>query len=166
MKADSVQSPHDPDATYGPPPQLAVRPDVIPTPTPDPPAAGNDERADDKPFCPPSSYITWAISLRRVFNADPLACPRCASPMRVLAAIFAALGLPTDPPARYSAHPPPQLAFDPPPRRVGRRPYRAGPTQSPHPSTPRTTAAGRGPLHPAPQFAGIMVLSRTRKHGA
>ena len=29
----------------------------------------------------------WAELLRRIYEADPLACPRCAAPMRIVAVI-------------------------------------------------------------------------------
>ena len=56
--------------------------------------------------------------MRRVFDLDVLACPRCGGRMSVIATIEAAdvlrkilghLGLPIDPPAPLSARPPPSL---------------------------------------------------------
>ena len=60
----------------------------------------------------------WAELMRRVFDLDVLACPRCGGRMCVIATIEAAdvlrrilghLGLPTDPPAALPARPPPWL---------------------------------------------------------
>src|SRR5207247_4891736 len=56
----------------------------------------------------------WADLMRRVFDLDVLACPRCGGRMSVIATIEAAdvlrkilghLGLPTDPPAPLPARP-------------------------------------------------------------
>ena len=56
--------------------------------------------------------------MRRVFDLDVLACPRCGGRMSVIATIEAPyvlreipnhLGLPTDPPIPLPARPPPAL---------------------------------------------------------
>jgi hypothetical protein len=56
--------------------------------------------------------------MRRVFDLDVLACPRCGGRMSVIATIEATdvlrkilghLGLPTDPPAPLPAGPPPAV---------------------------------------------------------
>ena len=60
----------------------------------------------------------WADLMRRVFELDVLACPRCGGRMSVIATIEAAdvlrnilghLGLPTDAPAASPARPPPSM---------------------------------------------------------
>lgn len=60
----------------------------------------------------------WAELMRRVFDLDVLACPRCGGRMSVIATIEAAdvlrkildhLDLPTNPPAPLPARPPPRL---------------------------------------------------------
>jgi hypothetical protein len=33
------------------------------------------------------SRASWARLIAKVYEADPMACPRCASPMRILAVI-------------------------------------------------------------------------------
>jgi hypothetical protein len=66
--------------------------------------------------------LPWAELYRRVFREDLLVCPRCAGPVRVLAAItdpavVAAIlthrDLPTEPPAIAAARAPPQVPFWP-----------------------------------------------------
>jgi len=73
------------------PPQAA---DAKRLPPPSPPAADRPRRLD------------WAVLLRRVLDVDALACPRCSTPMLVLAfvtdpvvvrRILRHLGLPADP---------------------------------------------------------------------
>jgi hypothetical protein len=78
---------------------------------------------------PRPSRLPWAELFRRAFRHDLLVCPRCAGPMKVLAAvtepdvaraILAHLDLPTASPPIAPARAPPQLpiwpgAFDPPP---------------------------------------------------
>ena len=68
------------------------------------------------------SRLPWAELYRRVFREDLLVCPRCAGPVRVLAAItdpavvaaiLTHLGLPTEPPAVAPARAPPQVPFWP-----------------------------------------------------
>ena len=60
----------------------------------------------------------WADLMRRIFELDVLACPRCGGRMSVIATIEAAdvlrkilghLGLPTDAPAASPARPPPSI---------------------------------------------------------
>jgi len=62
----------------------------------------------------------WADLMRRVFDLDVLACPRCGGRMSVIATIEAVdvlrkilshLGLPTDPPAPLPARTLPSLPF-------------------------------------------------------
>jgi hypothetical protein len=64
---------------------------------------------------PLSRYISWSQLLRRTFEIDTI-CPRCKSPLRLIALIEAedtirkilsAMGLPTEAPNPYPARPPP-----------------------------------------------------------
>jgi hypothetical protein len=68
------------------------------------------------------SRLPWAELYRRVFRDDLLVCPRCAGPVRVLAAItdpavvaaiLTHLDLPTEPPPVAPARAPPQALFWP-----------------------------------------------------
>jgi hypothetical protein len=79
--------------------------------------SGEDPGSTKKPTPPekPRDW-KWAELMRRVFDLDVLACPRCGGRMAVIATIEAAdvlrkilghLGLPTDPPAPLPARPPP-----------------------------------------------------------
>ncbi len=97
-----------------------------PGPDPSPPTADVSGTApaenpgDAKEANPPEKPRDWkwADLMRRVFDLDVLACPRCGGRMSVIATIEAAdvlrkilghLGLPTDPPAPLPARPPPSL---------------------------------------------------------
>jgi len=53
------------------------------------PAASDPMPAEDPVFQKKRKTfrLAWAALLRKVWNVDALACPRCTSPMRVLAAI-------------------------------------------------------------------------------
>ena len=78
---------------------------------------------------PRPSRLSWAALYRRVVREALEVCPRCAGPMKVLAAvtdpdvaraILTHLDLPTETPPIAPARAPPQLpiwpgAFDPPP---------------------------------------------------
>ncbi len=64
---------------------------------------------------PLSHYISWSELLRRTFEIDTI-CPRCKSPLRLIALIktddtikkiLSAMGLPTEAPKPYPARPPP-----------------------------------------------------------
>ena len=77
------------------------------------PEAASGARSPEKP-----RDRKWADLMRRVFDLDVLACPRCGGRMSVIATIEAAdvlrkilghLGLPTDPPAPLPARSPPAL---------------------------------------------------------
>jgi hypothetical protein len=81
---------------------------------PEPPA----EKEEDKPSRPLSHYISWSDLLRKTFQID-ITCPRCQSPLRLIALIkttdtitkiLAAMGLPTSPPKLYPARPPPSAS--------------------------------------------------------
>jgi len=41
-----------------------------------------------EPRAPPAARKSWARLLAAVWNADPLECPRCGSPLRILGAIY------------------------------------------------------------------------------
>ena len=67
-----------------------------------------------------SSYIPFHELLRRVFQVDIHACPRCSERLRIKGSITAkadidrileALGIPTEPPAIAPARAPPQQAL-------------------------------------------------------
>ena len=73
------------------------------------------EKEEDKPSRPLSHYISWSELLRRTFSIDTV-CPRCKSPLRLIALIetddtiqkiLSAMGLPTEAPKLYPARPPP-----------------------------------------------------------
>jgi hypothetical protein len=61
--------------------------------------------------------LPWALLLKRVFMTDALTCPKCRGRMKILAAvtrpdairkILDRLGIPSAPPRRATARPPPQ----------------------------------------------------------
>ena len=58
-----------------------------------PPAAADDDLPPDEEHAGPPHcrcrHIAWATLLRRVFEIDVLACPRCGGRMRVLATLEA-----------------------------------------------------------------------------
>jgi hypothetical protein len=91
----------------------SLRSQIVPAP-PVPPA----EKEEDKPSRPLSHYISWSDLLRKTFQID-ITCPRCQSPLRLIALhkttdtitkILAAMGLPTSPPKLYPARPPPSAS--------------------------------------------------------
>jgi len=73
--------------------------------------------ADDTPGAPqPARHWPWADLMRRAFDIDVLACPRCGNRMRLLATIedprivqqiLTHLGLPSEPVQADPAHSPP-----------------------------------------------------------
>ena len=80
-------------------------------------------RLDDGELFAKTSYIDWAVLMKRTFGLDVLHCPRCGRRMRVLGTltqpdtirrILLCLGLRTEPLARAPAHDPTweQLDFD------------------------------------------------------
>src|SRR5207249_63301 len=94
----------------------------------------------------------WADLIRRVFDLDVLACPRCGGRMSVIATIEAAdvlrkilghLGLPIDPPAPLSALPPP-----PQPARRPAIPSRPPSSAPPRPDPPAPLSARPPPSLP------------------
>ena len=77
----------------------------------------------DKPSLPLSHYISWSDLLRKTFAIDTI-CPRCKSPLRLIALIetedtitkiLSAMGLPTEAPKPWPARPPAR----PPPSQSG-----------------------------------------------
>ena len=111
-------------------PAAKDRAKVVPTP-PAPPAAdapSADSAGADKPGTGESreiditkiqrgSRLPWALLLKRVFMTDALTCQKCHGRMKILAAITKPeairkildhLGIPSEPPRRTAARPPPQ----------------------------------------------------------
>jgi len=90
----------------------SLRSQCVPVPVPE--AAPQQE--DESPRALPlSHYISWSDLLRRTFSIDTT-CPRCKTPLRLIALIktddtikkiLSAMGLPTEAPQPYPARPPP-----------------------------------------------------------
>jgi hypothetical protein len=102
-------------------PAAKDRAKVVPTPPapPAPPApdAAGESREIDITKLPRVSRLPWALLLKRVFMTDALTCPKCQGRMKILAAITKPeairkildhLGIPSEPPRRIAARPPPQ----------------------------------------------------------
>jgi hypothetical protein len=81
------------------------------------PAPETTLEQEDKSSCtlPLSHYISWSELLRRTFEIDTI-CPRCRTPLRLIALIknddtikkiLTAMGLPTEAPKPSPARPPP-----------------------------------------------------------
>ncbi len=73
------------------------------------------EDAVEAPWRSPARYL-WAMLLARIYEAAPLACPRCGADMRIIAfvtdgvsvrRILTHIGEPTDPPRIAPARGPP-----------------------------------------------------------
>jgi hypothetical protein len=90
-----------------------LRSQVVPAPVP----AAKPEKDEDKSHrpLPLSHYISWSDLLRRTFQID-IKCPRCQSPLHLIALIktedtirkiLSAMGLPTEAPKPHPARPPP-----------------------------------------------------------
>ena len=88
-------------------------------PAPIPESTPQQEDKSSRPL-PLSLYISWSELLRRTFQID-ITCPRCKSPLRLIALhktedtikkILAAMGLPTEAPKPYPARPPPSEPGD------------------------------------------------------
>jgi hypothetical protein len=84
----------------------------VPAPVPETTAKPEDKSARTLPL---SHYISWSDLLRRTFAIDT-ACPRCKTPLRLIALIntddtikkiLSAMGLPTEAPKPCPARPPP-----------------------------------------------------------
>ena len=87
----------------------SLRSQIVPLPA----VATPEEK--DKPSLPLSHYISWSDLLRKTFAIDTI-CPRCKSPLRLIALIetedtitkiLSAMGLPTEAPKPWPARPPP-----------------------------------------------------------
>jgi hypothetical protein len=92
-------------------PDRAPEADTVASPGPETSLEGRPSRAPEKP-----RDWAWADLMRRVFDLDVLACPRCGGRMTLIATIEAGevirkilrhLGLPTEPPSPLPARPPP-----------------------------------------------------------
>ena len=90
----------------------SLRSQCVPAPVP----VSTPEEEDKSPrTLPLSHYISWSELLRKTFEIDTI-CPRCKSPLRLIALIktddtikkiLSAMGLPTEAPKPYPARPPP-----------------------------------------------------------
>ena len=85
---------------------------------PMPPDEPKSPQPNEKPRR--ASYL-WAILIARIYEALPLMCPRCGSPMKIIAfitdpaslsRILNHLGVPTKPPPLHPARAPPQQDFE------------------------------------------------------
>ena len=88
------------------------RSQCVPAPVPESTPEQEDKSSRTLPL---SHYISWSELLRRTFEIDTI-CPRCKSPLRLIALIktddtikkiLSAMGLPTEAPKPYPARPPP-----------------------------------------------------------
>ena len=79
------------------------------------PEATPEQEAKSSRTLPLSHYISWSELLRRTFEIDTI-CPRCKTPLRLIALIktddtikkiLSAMGLPTCAPKLSPARPPP-----------------------------------------------------------
>jgi hypothetical protein len=95
----------------------SFRRQCVPAPVPE----STPQQEDKSPrTLPLSHYISWSQLLRRTFSID-ITCPRCQSPLRLIALIkngdtikkiLSAMGLPTEAPKPYPARPPPSEPGD------------------------------------------------------
>jgi len=92
------------------PPNAALRPQIVPGESDRATAPSNE--TNDSPRASTRARMSWAQLLKRVFAIDMAACPQCAGPLTLIAAIedpaeivkiLAHLGLPTRAPPRASA---------------------------------------------------------------
>jgi hypothetical protein len=90
----------------------SLRTQCVPAPGPETSPAQEDKSARTLPL---SHYISWSDLLRRTFAIDTT-CPRCNTPLRLIALIktddtikkiLLAMGLPTEAPKPCPARPPP-----------------------------------------------------------
>jgi hypothetical protein len=86
--------------------------------TPEPPDETEFPKPKEKPRR--ASYL-WAMLIARIYEVLPLLCPRCGSPMKIIAfitdpaslsRILTHLGVPTKPPYLHPARAPPQQDFE------------------------------------------------------
>ena len=95
----------------------SFRRQCVPAPVPE----STPQQEDKSPrTLPLSHYISWSQLLRRTFSID-ITCPRCQSPLRLIALIkngdtikeiLSAMGLPTEVPKPHPARPPPSEPGD------------------------------------------------------
>jgi hypothetical protein len=87
----------------------SLRSQVVPVP------ATSTTEGKNTPSLPLSHYISWSQLLKKTFEIDTV-CPRCKSPLRLIAMIetedtikkiLKAMGLPTCAPKLWPARPPP-----------------------------------------------------------
>jgi hypothetical protein len=95
----------------------SFRRQCVPAPVPESTPEEEDKSSRTLPL---SHYISWSQLLRRTFEIDTI-CPRCKSPLRLIALIktedtikkiLASMGLPTEAPKPYPARPPPSESGD------------------------------------------------------
>jgi hypothetical protein len=95
----------------------SLRRQCVPVPVPETTPQQEDKSPRTLPL---SHYISWSQLLRKTFEIDTV-CPRCKSPLRLIALIknedtikkiLSAMGLPTEAPKPYSARPPPSEPGD------------------------------------------------------
>jgi hypothetical protein len=116
-------------------PRAKLRPLVVPDPPPPPPGATAAHTLTPPPTLRRGRrYIEWAELLRRAFDIDVCACPKCGGRMRMVGLVkdpdevrrfLCGVGLWEEPPALAPARP-----VSAPPRRPPRQP-RAGPCAGP-----------------------------------
>ena len=89
-----------------------LRSQCVPVPVPETTLEQEDKSSRTLPL---SHYVSWSELLRRTFGIDTI-CPRCKTPLRLIALIknddtikkiLSAMGLPTEAPKPYPARPPP-----------------------------------------------------------
>ena len=95
----------------------SLRRQCVPAPVPESTPEEEDKSSRTLPL---SRYISWSQLLRRTFEIDTI-CPRCKSPLRLIALIktddtikkiLSAMGLPTEAPKPHAARPPPSESGD------------------------------------------------------
>jgi hypothetical protein len=57
------------------------------TPSVDAPGANGSANGTDEPAAPVSRHSAWAVLMRRAFDIDVLACPRCGGRLRLMATV-------------------------------------------------------------------------------
>jgi len=102
---------------------LAAQLPGLPLPPPTPPTVSSptSETPPQPPETTPSGPSRWAALLARIYEAFPLICPSCQTPLTFIAfltdpepitQILAHIGEPTSPPLTHPARGPPQVEFD------------------------------------------------------
>ena len=97
-------------------PNSALRPQIVPAQADHPTVPADDPT--DEPTRSAQSRLSWAQLLKRVFEIDMTACPKCGGPLTMIAVIedppvvqriLAHLGLPSRAPPRTPAKADPLL---------------------------------------------------------